>query len=51
MPLPDLSRTEVVRLSPAPSNAAALSARFGRASQKRVEQIEGILETLLGLGR
>jgi hypothetical protein len=31
-------------------DAAALSARFGRASNKRTEQIEGILETLRGLG-
>jgi hypothetical protein len=26
------------------------SARFGRANKKREEQIEGILETLRGLG-
>jgi hypothetical protein len=31
-------------------DAAALSARFGRANKKREEQIEGILETLRGLG-
>jgi len=31
-------------------DATALSARFGRANRKREEQIEGILETLRGLG-
>jgi hypothetical protein len=31
-------------------DATVLSARFGRANRKREEQIEGILETLRGLG-
>jgi hypothetical protein len=32
------------------ATAEALSALFGRKSKKRTEQIEGILETLKGLG-
>ncbi len=35
----------------APYDAEALSARFGRKNKKRTEQIEGILETLKGLGQ
>lgn len=33
------------------TTADQLSARFGRKNKKRTEQIEGILETLKGLGR
>jgi hypothetical protein len=33
------------------ATAEQLSARFGRKNQKRLEQIEGILETLKGLGQ
>jgi hypothetical protein len=32
------------------ASAAQLSARFGRKSPKRTEQIVGMLETLRGLG-
>jgi hypothetical protein len=35
----------------APYDAEALSALFGRKNKKRTEQIEGILETLKGLGQ
>jgi hypothetical protein len=35
----------------APYDADALSALFGRKNKKRAEQIEGILETLKGLGQ
>ena len=34
-----------------PHNAESLSALFGRKNKKRTEQIEGILETLKGLGQ
>ena len=34
-----------------PYDAEALSAHFGRKNKKRTEQIEGILETLKGVGR
>jgi hypothetical protein len=33
------------------ATADQLSARFGRKNKKRTEQIEGILETLKGLGQ
>jgi len=39
--LPDAGRS---------ARAPVSTARFGRANQKRLEQIEGILETLRGLG-
>lgn len=32
-------------------DAESLSANFGRKNKKRIEQIEGILETLKGLGQ
>ena len=35
----------------APYDAESLSAHFGRKNKKRTEQIEGILETLKGLGQ
>jgi hypothetical protein len=35
----------------APYDAEALSGQFGRKNKKRTEQIEGILETLKGLGQ
>ena len=35
----------------APYDAESLSANFGRKNKKRTEQIEGILETLKGLGQ
>ena len=34
-----------------PYDAESLSALFGRKNRKRTEQIEGILETLKGLGQ
>lgn len=35
----------------APYDAETLSGLFGRKNKKRTEQIEGILETLKGLGQ
>ena len=38
-------------LATTPPDAASLSAHFGRKNKNRTEQIEGILETLKGLGQ
>ena len=54
LPWPDKLPEQVARVrSLVPETGpdpAALSARFGRPNKKRQEQIEGILETLRGLG-
>ncbi len=54
LPWPDKLPKQVARIRDlfpeTGSDPAAVSARFGRANQKRQEQIEGIFETLRGLG-
>jgi len=45
------ARADVVRRSRlGGDDPVALSAAFGKANKKRADQIEGILETLRGLG-
>jgi hypothetical protein len=46
----DAHRKRQQALHPHLTRLVALSARFGRANKIREEQIEGILETLRGLG-